>query len=163
MCKVSTFYVRKYHCDNVNYQSIYKYIRCSCVKFIKFRFWLQVHTSLGKSMYSQNLIVKTMYNKTELDKLRDDMREQIVDPGIKKLEALINSSVTSLSSTVAVAVSSLASTKKIVTSFNSSVASLNSARRTLTSIQSSMNREEIKLENLKRQVHGGIIWTSSNI
>ena len=108
-------------------------------------------------MYSQNLIVKTMYNKTELDKLRDDMREQIVDPGIKKLEALINSSVTSLSSTVAVAVSSLASTKKIATSFNSSVASLNSARRTLTSIQSSMNREEIKLENLKRQVHGGII------
>ena len=32
-----------------------------------------------------------MYNKTELDKLRDDMKEQIVDPRIKKLEALINS------------------------------------------------------------------------
>ena len=31
-----------------------------------------------------------MYNKTELDKLRDDMKEQIVDPRIKKLEALIN-------------------------------------------------------------------------
>ena len=92
-----------------------------------------MHTSLGESIYSQSLIVKTMYNKTELDKLRDNIKEQIVDPGIKKLEA----SLTSLNSSVAVTVSSL-----------------NSAKGTLTDLQSSMDDEKAKLEILKRQVQG---------
>ena len=92
-----------------------------------------MHTSLGQSIYSQSLIVKTMYNKTELDKLRDNIKEQIVDPGIKKLEA----SLTSLNSSVAVTVSSL-----------------NSAKGTLTDLQSSMDDEKAKLEILKRQVQG---------
>ena len=78
-------------------------------------------------------MVKTMYNKTELDKLRDNIKEQIVDPGIKKLEA----SLTSLNSSVAVTVSSL-----------------NSAKGTLTYLQSSMDHEKAKLEILKRQVQG---------
>ena len=72
-----------------------------------------------------------MYNKTELDKLRDNIKEQIVDPGIKKLEA----SLMSLNSSVAVTVSSL-----------------NSAKRNLTYLQSSMDHEKAKLEILKRQV-----------
>ena len=74
-----------------------------------------------------------MYNKAELDKLRDNIKEQIVDPGIKKLEA----SLTSLNSSVAVTVSSL-----------------NSAKGTLTDLQSSMDDEKAKLEILKRQVQG---------
>ena len=116
-------------------------------------------TSLGKSIYSQSLIVKTMYNKTELDKLRDDMKEQIVDPRIKKVEAsltLIKSSVTSLSSSVAAAETSLTSTKANVTSLNSSVAV------TMTSLKSSMKKEKTKLETLKYQVKGGVLITKSN-
>ena len=101
-----------------------------------------------------------MYNKTELDKLRDDMKEQIVDPGIKKLEAsltLIKSSVTSLSSSVAAAETSLTSTKATVTSLNSSVADA------VTSLKSSMDIEKTKLENLKHQVQGGVLRTTLNM
>ena len=120
-----------------------------------------MHTSLGKSIYSQSLIVKTLYNKAELDKLRDDIKKQIVDPGIQKLEASlasIKSYVTSLRSSVAATKSYLTLAKDSVTSLSSSVAdvmsSLNSAKGTLTSIQSSMDHEKTKLENLKRQVNG---------
>ena len=154
------FYIGKYHCDNVNCQEVYKYIWWSCLKCIKFLFWLQVSTSLGKSIYSQSLIVKTKYNKTELDKLREDMKEQIIDPGIKKLEAsltLIKSSVTSLSSSVAAAETSLTSTKATVTSLNSSVTVA------VASLKSSMDTVKTKLENLKHQVKGGVLRTKSNI
>ena len=129
-----------------------------CLECNPFLFILQVSTSLGKSIYSQSLIVKTMYNKTELDKLRDDMKEQIVDPKIKKLEAsliLIKSSVTSLSSSVAAAEASLTSTNANVTSLNSSVAV------TMTSLKSSVNNEKTKLENLKYQVKRGVLITKS--
>ena len=87
-----------------------------------------------------------MYNKTELDTLRDDMKEQIVDPEIKKLGAsltLIKSSVTSLSSSVAAAESSTESNLK--------------------SIQSSMDQEKTKLKDLKRQVQASLLRTQSNI
>ena len=83
-----------------------------------------------------------MYKKTELDKLRDDMKEQIVDPVIKKLET----SLTSINSSVTVA-----------------VFSLNLAKGTLTYIQSSMDHGKTKLESLKRQVQGGILRIQSNI
>lgn len=83
-----------------------------------------------------------MYKKTELDKLGDDMKEQIVDPVFKKLEA----SLTSINSSVTVA-----------------VFSLNSAKGTLTYIQSSMDHEKTKLESLKRQVQGGVLRIQSNI
>ena len=101
-----------------------------------------------------------MYNKTELDKLRDDIKEQIVDPGIKKLEeslTLIKSSVTSLSSSVAAAETSLTSTKATVTSLNSSVAVA------VGSLKSSMDIVKKKLENLKHQVKVGVPRTKSNI
>ena len=87
-----------------------------------------------------------MYNKTELDTLRDDMKEQIVDPEIEKLGAsltLIKSSVTSLSSSVAAAESS--------------------TKSNLKSIQSSMDQEKTKLKDLKRQVQGSLLRTQSNV
>lgn len=82
------------------------------------------------------MIVKTLYSKTELDKLRDDIKKQIVDPAIKKLEASLDSSVER--------------TKDFVTSLKSSIAdtvsSLNSAKETIRSIQSSMGLLERQVQ-----------------
>ena len=81
--------------------------------------------------------------------LTDEMKEQIVAPDIKKVEAslaLIKSSVTSLSSSVAAVESSL-----------------NSTKGTLASIQSSMDHEKTKLKNLKHQVQGDLLRSQSNM
>ena len=82
-----------------------------------------------------------MYNKTELDKLRDDIKEQIVDPEIKKLEE------------------SLTLLQFIHSSVATTEPSLTSTKLTLKSIQSSTEHEKTQLKNLMHQVQRGLFRT----